>query len=63
MPKQIVTTKMKGRRKRGRPRKRWKDEVQEDLKIMGMKNRACRCQRPSGMEKPCIASQGPLEEQ
>jgi hypothetical protein len=33
-----MTTKMEGTRKRGRPRKRWTDEVEEDLKIMGIKN-------------------------
>jgi hypothetical protein len=27
-----MTTKMEGTRKRGRPRKRWIDEVEEDLK-------------------------------
>jgi hypothetical protein len=34
----IMTTKMEGTRKRGRPRKRWIDEVEEDLKIMGIRN-------------------------
>jgi hypothetical protein len=38
MPKQIMTTKTEGTRKRGRPRKRWMDEVEEDLKIMGIRN-------------------------
>jgi hypothetical protein len=33
-----ITTKMEGTRKRGRPRKRWIDEVEEDLKIMGIRN-------------------------
>jgi hypothetical protein len=33
MPKKIMTTKMEGTRKRGRPRKEWTDEVEEDLKI------------------------------
>jgi hypothetical protein len=37
MPK-IMTTKMEGTEKRGRPRKRWIDEVEEDLKIMGIRN-------------------------
>jgi hypothetical protein len=37
MPKKI-TTKMEGTRKRGRPSKRWTDEVEEDLKIMGIRN-------------------------
>jgi hypothetical protein len=36
--KQIVTTRMEGIRKRGNPRKRWTDEVKEDLKIIGKKN-------------------------
>jgi hypothetical protein len=38
MPKQTMTTKVEGTRKRGRPRKRWIDEVEEDLKIMEIRN-------------------------
>jgi hypothetical protein len=38
IPKKIITTKIEGARKRGRPRKRWIDEVEEDLKIMGIIN-------------------------
>jgi hypothetical protein len=38
MPKQIAATTIEGIRKRGRPRKRWKDEVEEELNVMGMKN-------------------------
>jgi hypothetical protein len=38
LPKQIATAIIEGTRKRGRPRKRWKDEVEEDLNIMGIKN-------------------------
>jgi hypothetical protein len=33
-----MTTKMEGTRKRGRPRKRWIDEVEEDFEIMGIRN-------------------------
>jgi hypothetical protein len=33
-----MTIKMEGTRKRGRPRKRWIDEDEEDLKIMGIRN-------------------------
>jgi hypothetical protein len=34
MPKQIVTARMEGIRKRRRPQKRWTDEVEKDLKII-----------------------------
>jgi hypothetical protein len=39
MPNQIVTDTMVGRRKRGRPRKRRRDEVEEGLNVMGIRNR------------------------
>jgi hypothetical protein len=38
MPKQIASATIEGTRKRGRPRKRWKNEVEEDLNIMGIKH-------------------------
>jgi hypothetical protein len=38
MPKQIAAATIEGTRKRGRPRKRWKDEFEEDLNIVGIKN-------------------------
>jgi hypothetical protein len=49
LPKQIATAKMEGTRKR-RPGKRWRDEVEEDLNIMGIKKHAGNDQRPSGIE-------------
>jgi hypothetical protein len=33
-----MTAKMEGTRKRERPCKRWIDEVEEDLKIVGIRN-------------------------
>jgi hypothetical protein len=39
MPKQIAAATIEGTRKRGIPCKRWKDEVEEDLNIMEIKNR------------------------
>jgi hypothetical protein len=37
MPKQIVIATMEGTRKTGRPCNRWRDEVEQDLNIMGIK--------------------------
>ena len=34
IPKRIYKASMTGRRKQGRPRNRWKDEVEKDLKSM-----------------------------
>jgi len=39
MSEQIVTARMERIRKKGRPRKRWTDEVDEDLKRMGTRDR------------------------
>jgi len=34
-PKKIITQEMEGTRRRGRPRKRWKEEVERDLPSAG----------------------------
>jgi hypothetical protein len=34
MPKKIVTQELEGTRRRGRPRKRWKEEVKSDLQVL-----------------------------
>jgi hypothetical protein len=39
MPKLIAGTVMEGRRRRGRPGKTWRDEVEEDVNVTGVKNR------------------------
>jgi hypothetical protein len=39
MPKQIATTKVEGTRKRERPRKRWRNEFEQDSNITRIKNR------------------------
>jgi hypothetical protein len=39
MPKQIATSTMNVTMKRGKPSKRWRDEVEKDLNVMGIKNR------------------------
>jgi len=37
MPKKIFTPELEGTRRRGRPRKRWKDEVERDLQVLGVR--------------------------
>jgi hypothetical protein len=60
MPKQIATARMEGIRKRGRPRQKWKDEVEEDLSVPCIwKGQAM--VRPLGMEEGCTGSQVPQQ--
>jgi len=40
MPKKIFAPELEGARRRGRPRKRWREEVERDLKVLGV--RRCR---------------------
>ena len=61
IPKQTAKTTMKGTRKTGRPCKRWRDEGEGDLNIMGIKKHAGNDQGPSGMAEDCIGCQGPQE--
>jgi hypothetical protein len=37
MPKKIFTQEMEGTRQRGRPRKRWREEVERDLQVLGLR--------------------------
>jgi len=38
MPKKIFTQELEGMRRRGRPRKRWKEEVERDLQVLGVRS-------------------------
>jgi hypothetical protein len=38
MPKMILNAKMEGDRKRGRPKKRWINDVEQDLRKLGIHN-------------------------
>ena len=35
MPKKIFTQELEGTRRRGRPSKRWKEEVERDVQVLG----------------------------
>ena len=37
MPKKILTQELEGARSRGRPRKGWKEEVERDLQVLGVR--------------------------
>jgi hypothetical protein len=37
MPKKIFTRELEGPRRRGRTRKRWKEEVERDLQVLGVR--------------------------
>ena len=37
MPKKIFTQELEGSRRRGRSRKRWKEEVERDLQVLGVR--------------------------
>jgi len=37
MPKKIFTQELEGTRRRGRPKKRWKEEVERDLQVLGVR--------------------------
>jgi len=37
MPKKIFTQELEGTRRSGRPRKRWKEEAERDLQVLGVR--------------------------
>jgi len=37
IPKKIFTQELQGTRRRGRPRKRWKEEVERDFQVLGVR--------------------------
>jgi hypothetical protein len=37
MPKKIFTQKLEGTRRRGRPRKGWREEVERDIQVLGVR--------------------------
>jgi len=37
MPKKVLTQELEGTSRRERPRKRWKEEVERDLQVLGVR--------------------------
>jgi len=59
MPQNTFTQELEGTRRRGRPRKRWKEEVEIDLQVLGV--RRCRelVAERKKMEGHCSTGQSP----
>ena len=59
MPKKIFTQEVEGTRRRGRPRKRWTEEVERDLQVLEV--RRCRelVADRKKMEGHCSTGQSP----
>jgi hypothetical protein len=38
MPKKTFTQELEGTRRRGKPRKRWKEEAERDLQVLGVRS-------------------------
>jgi hypothetical protein len=39
MPRKIFTQELEGTRRRGRPRKGWREEVERDFQVLGVRRR------------------------
>jgi hypothetical protein len=59
LPKKIFTQELEGTRRRGRLRKEWREEVERDLQVLGVR----RCERVGDregkMERYCSTGQSP----
>ena len=59
MPKKIFTQELEGTRTRGRPRKRWKEEVERDLQVLGVRRWRQLVADRKKMEGHCSTGQSP----
>ena len=59
MPKKIFTQELEGTRRRGRPRKRWKEEVERDLQVLGARRWRELLADREKMEGHCSTGQSP----
>ena len=59
MLKKIFTQELERTRRRGRPRKRWKEEVERDLKVLGVRRWRELVADRKKMEGHCSTGQSP----
>jgi len=59
MPKKIFTEELEGTRRRGRPRKRWEEEVERDLQVLGVRRWRELVADRKKMEGHCSTGQSP----
>ena len=59
MPKKIFTQELEGTRRRGRPRKRWKEAVERDLRVLGVRRWRELVADRKKMEGHCSTGQSP----
>ena len=59
MPKKIFTQELEGTRRRGRPRKGWKEEVERDLQVLGVRRWRELVADRKKMEGHCSTGQSP----
>jgi hypothetical protein len=59
MPKKIFTQGLEGSRRRGRPRKGWKEEVERDLQVLGVRSWRELVTGRKKMEGRCSTGQNP----
>ena len=59
MPKKIFTQELEGTRRRGRPRKRWKEEAERDLQVLGVRRWRELVADEEKMEGHCSTGQSP----
>ena len=59
MPKNIFIQELEGTRRRGKPRKRWKEEVERDLQVLGVRRWSELVADRKKMEGHCSTGQSP----
>ena len=59
MPKKIFTQELEGTRRRGRPSKGWKEEVERALQVLGVRRWRALVADRQKMERHCSTGQSP----